>query len=280
MSLHHKKHHHSKSKKVLKNIIFPAVLLAGIAAMILGIITINHAFARADSGDISVVDTSLQFTVPAEVPTDTRDAATKHASQKSSYICPVDFEELKEDNPDIYAWITVPGTNIDYPVLRREGDDTYYLNHDQELGYSIAGALYTETEFNGPYFDDPVTVIYGHRMNDDTMFGMLQSFYSSSENLENYGTIYVFTPERGFKYKIFAAVPHSDAHLLYGMDYSQPRNYRILIDDILNTNAYGAAFDPSYAIDYDDDLLILSTCYKGNITRRFLVCAYLDETIV
>lgn len=45
---------------------------------------------------------------------------------------PVDFEKLQKENPDIYAWITIPDTEIDYPVLQSESDDTYYLNHTVE----------------------------------------------------------------------------------------------------------------------------------------------------
>ena len=46
--------------------------------------------------------------------------------EKEPLDIPVDFEALQAENPDIYAWITIPGTNVDYPILQREGDNGYY----------------------------------------------------------------------------------------------------------------------------------------------------------
>ena len=64
--------------------------------------------------------------------------------EKEPLDIPVDFEALQAENPDIYAWITIPGTNVDYPILQREGDNGYYLNHSVDGAGSIAGAIFTE----------------------------------------------------------------------------------------------------------------------------------------
>ena len=56
---------------------------------------------------------------------------------------PIDFETLQERNPDVYAWITVPGTPIDYPVLQRENDNGYYLNHTIDHEQKTEGAITT-----------------------------------------------------------------------------------------------------------------------------------------
>ena len=275
---HHRHRHHShgsRSGSVFKRIVVPALCLIVLGAAVLCVTEIIGRRGMV-SAEPSPTDTSRKFTVPYDVVTATREAAGKLREIDPGYICPVDFDSLKQQNPDIYAWITVPGTNIDYPVLRREGDDSYYLNHDQDHGYSIAGALFTETEYNSASFDDPVTVIYGHRMDTDTMFGMLQRFYSDPENLAEYDTVTVFTPEKGFRYRIFAAVPHSDIHLLDGADYTNAGHYKRLLTDILGTTAMGSSIDPDYELNYDHKILILSTCYRGDITRRFLVCAYLE----
>ena len=88
----------------------------------------------------------------------------------------VDFEELQKINPDVYAWIQIPGTNINYPILQSvtEADD-YYLNTtiDGKTGYP--GSIYTE-KYNSTSFTDPVTVIYGHNMKEGTMFADLHKY--------------------------------------------------------------------------------------------------------
>ena len=81
----------------------------------------------------------------------------------------IDFAELSSINPDIYAWIRIPDTQIDYPVLQREEDDTYYLRHNSSGRYAFAGSIYTE-EANSRDFKDPMTVLYGHNMRDGSMF--------------------------------------------------------------------------------------------------------------
>ena len=56
-----------------------------------------------------------------------RQMASLNQSEEEIEVVPVDFEELKKINPDIYAWLTIPGTAIDMPILQKEGDVSYYL---------------------------------------------------------------------------------------------------------------------------------------------------------
>ena len=73
--------------------------------------------------------------------------------QKEPPQVPIDFAALREKNPDVYAWIRIPGTDIDYPVLQREGDNSYYLNHTLEGKERPEGAIFTEG-YNGQDFSD------------------------------------------------------------------------------------------------------------------------------
>lgn len=73
---------------------------------------------------------------------------------------PIDFEELTAINTDIYAWIRIPNTKIDYPIAQRAGDDGFYLKHDMYQQPRIAGCIYTE-DCNSKDFTDPNTVIMG-----------------------------------------------------------------------------------------------------------------------
>ena len=94
---------------------------------------------------------------------------------------PVDFAAWQERNPDIYAWIEYPGTNVDYPIVQSAKDDAYYLRRDIDGKEAVAGSLYTEHTYNSKTFDDPVTVIYGHNMANRTMFGGLQSHIEAAD---------------------------------------------------------------------------------------------------
>ena len=68
----------------------------------------------------------------------------------------IDFAAAQAANPDVYAWIWIPGTNIDYPILQSETeDDAYYLNHTIEKKEGLPGTIYTE-KYNGKEFSSPV----------------------------------------------------------------------------------------------------------------------------
>ncbi|MBQ2391460.1 MAG: hypothetical protein II306_06795, partial [Clostridia bacterium] len=58
---------------------------------------------------------------------------------------PIDFEKLWETNTDIYAWITIDGTNVDYPILQStDTSDDFYLKHNMYRNSSVYGSIYTE----------------------------------------------------------------------------------------------------------------------------------------
>ena len=83
----------------------------------------------------------------------------------------VNFERLRELNPDIIAWIYAPGTRINYPVVY--SPDDYYLRRDLEGKYNSHGTIYTRKgDFPGR-----AAIIYGHNMRDNTMFGTVDLFF-------------------------------------------------------------------------------------------------------
>ena len=69
-----------------------------------------------------------------------RQAALEKEKKRKSF--PIDFEGLREQNEDIFAWITIPDTVIDYPLLCHPSDDTYYLNHDPAGNQVQPGAIF------------------------------------------------------------------------------------------------------------------------------------------
>ena len=91
------------------------------------------------------------------------------------------FEELKNLNPDIKAWLEVPGTPIDYPVLysdELDGDEEFYLRKNYQKKNDSHGSIFIKT---GCSYDlsDAVTVIYGHNMKDGSMFGTVHRMATS-----------------------------------------------------------------------------------------------------
>ncbi len=136
------------------------------------------------------------------------------------YESPVDFASLQEMNPDIYAWLYIPETDISYPILQSgDGDDEFYLNHDSTGKSSRDGSIFTQGAYNAKDFNDPVTLVYGHHMRSGAMFGNLQEIYSAQGGLKAHQAIVVYLPDRELRYQVFAAVPHDMRHILYEKYY-------------------------------------------------------------
>lgn len=85
-----------------------------------------------------------------------------------------DFDELRALNGDVVGWITVNGTNIDYPILQGKTNSTY-MNKDVYGKFSLAGSIFLDVR-NKSDFSDPYSLIYGHNMDEHQMFGDLALF--------------------------------------------------------------------------------------------------------
>lgn len=218
----------------------------------------------------NIVEPSPQDTV--EVPTVT--PVTPEA--KPVVEVPVDFEEWQARNEDIYAWIQLPGTVVDYPVLQRFGDEGYYLRRDVDGANAIAGSLFTEYCYNGVTFQDPVTVIYGHDMKNGSMFGSLQTYFSPL-TLDESSVFFIYQPDRKMTYQVFAAVPYNNRHLLYGRNFWDKNTYQSFFEEISEIRSLQANMNAEAFPEFGDRVVILSTCLKGDNTRRYLVMGVLIE---
>ena len=80
-------------------------------------------------------------------------------------------------------------------------------------------------------------------------------------------------PEKELHYKVFAAVPYDNRHILYTYDFTSKRRYNAFLNSIFDVREIGAQHSTDVPVTPEDKLLILSTCLQGNSHRRFLVVA-------
>lgn len=184
---------------------------------------------------------------------------------------PVDFQSLQKENPDIYAWITIPGTEIDDPVLQSgEADDTY-LTHDASGAENDAGAIYSEQE-NQKDFSDMLTVLYGRSSVAGGRFADLFQ-YEDQTFLEEHPLITVYTPDKVIWYQIFAAYRYDDRHLLKSFDCSDQAVYNAYIKGILEQRNLYACIDSQASPQWPQKILTLSTGHPSGDDYRYLVQA-------
>ena len=202
-------------------------------------------------------------------------AETETATEEQSEVIPVKFEELQAVNPDVYAWITVPGTDIDYPILQHASDNTYYLMHNIDGSYGYPGCIYTEN-MNSKDFTDNNTVIYGHNMKNGSMFAQLHKFEDPDFFKEN-REVLIYLPDEVLHYTIFAAHIYDDRHLLYSFDFTDPEVYQKYLDSIFSTRDMSANIDKDVTVTADDQIITLVTCIGSQPNNRLLVQAVLTD---
>jgi len=193
---------------------------------------------------------------------------------------PIDFDYLRQINPDIYSWWQFDCTGQGYPVLQNEKDTDYYLHRDIYGNYSNAGALYTQGNHNGRDYTDPCTIIYGHDMMSGRMFGYLEPYtlqldLDDAEDENNYFMIY--TPEKALKYRISCAGVYSNAHILYFHDFSVEEDFDAFFDEFYGFSYGGRNCSESFRPQFGDNLCILLTCHKLNNQYRYLTIGVLVE---
>lgn len=183
---------------------------------------------------------------------------------------PINFEELQNINSDLYAWIKIPGTVIDYPVAQSSNeDDNYYLHHNYMGNYEFAGTIYSQRH-NTKYFVERVTVLYGHNMLDGSMFASLHDF-SDPEFFEENDTLYIYIPGHILTYKIFAAYDYDDRHIMNSFKFYDDEVYEQYLKDCLNPHATNAMVREGVELSIEDRIITLSTCHDYNSSMRFLV---------
>ena len=219
-------------------------------------------------------ETETEETVPVEATEET--VETEEETEETIYCDPVyDFEELQAQNEDIYAWIVVPGTMIDYPVLQSETDN-YYLDYNLDHSKGYPGCIYTN-KCNAKDFSDYNTVLYGHNMRKGTMFGSLHR-YEDREFFDTYQEIFVYTPDRRLTYEVKEIVKFSDVYIpaQYPVEEKEGRD-AFLEATLAYTDDPVSYFRDDVEVSEEDKLITLSTCVSGERHRRYLLIGVLKE---
>ncbi len=206
----------------------------------------------------------------------TREIYDKYNVEKNDAGRYVSFEELLKQNPDTAAWITIPNTQVDNPVVIC-GNNDYYLNHNFLKQKSRYGALYFDS--SSKISADEISqnlVIYGHEMRDGSMFGTLKRYKNVNFYKENpvFSMRTLYTNE---KYKIFAvmitnASPEQDNGYVFEYRYpefSSQEQFLEWIDAVKERSIINTGID----IQENDKIVTLSTCTSEFENARLVIMA-------
>jgi len=269
-------------KRSTRTILYIVAALAALVCVVCCVIIFQYVRGGMVTGEVGELSEqpgeSIELvpvlpTQPPEEQPDQTGAEEQPVPTAPDWYISVNFDALAEINADIYAWIDIPGTPVSYAVVQSGTDDLYYNNHAVDKSYYTGGSIFSQRH-NAKDFLDPVTVLYGHNRQSETMFAPVNKF-ADGTFFDEHPVIYIYTPEKVFEYQIFAAYPHSSEHLLLNHDFTKEEEFNDYFHSL------SAVIDAHYREELfpedGDRVLTLSTCYKSNRMQRYLVQGVLSQ---
>jgi len=183
---------------------------------------------------------------------------------------PIDFAAKQAENPHIVAWIQIPGTVIDYPIMQSGNDvpENFYLDHGPNRKANRNGSIYIQ-QINRADFTHPNTVLYGHNMANGSMFAAIRQYRKTSFfNKNQY--IYIYTPGHILTYHVYSAFIYDNRHILNSFNFMDPEEYGAFLEQTLNPASMSRQVRKGVEVTTDDRIITLSTC-TGNSWERYLV---------
>lgn len=183
------------------------------------------------------------------------------------------FSTLQEINKDTVGWLTVNNTRIDYPVVQAKDND-YYLRRDYYQNKNRHGWIFMDYR-NNPDELNENTIIYGHNLANQTMFGTLRYALNSYWYKKSANQIITFnTPNENMKFQIFSiyTIPTTNDYL--DITFPTTDAYQAYIDLVKGRSIY----DFNIEVATDDKILTLSTCANGNDKRLVIHAKLIKES--
>ena len=214
---------------------------------------------------------SFDTTPPSTLPPASGDTAPTEPKPDVSRWPQVDFEALRQVNPDVIGWIYIPDTNINYPIVQGQDND-HYLHYLFDGTKNRAGSIFMDYRCD-PYFFDQHTIIYGHHLKNKTMFSRLmrykkQSFYDAHTE------ILLVTPDAYYALRVFSGYIANNRSSAWNL-HMEEEEFALWLEEIRQKSC----FRTDYAPDPGDAVITLSTCTYEFNEAKFLIHAYVEQVI-
>ena len=244
----------------LVRLVLVIVLLVGIV----GVIRQQLDYSKGDS-DYEDAEQVAEIVIP-EVVEEEQDPEEILVSQ----LAAINLGALQDVNEEVVGWIMIPDTEISYPVVQGT-DDEYYLTHTWKKESSSVGAIFMEYQHESD-LSGFNTLIYGHRMRNNTMFGSLK-FYKDAEYWEEHPSIYYVNESGVYRYDIYSAYQISTQSVTYVLNIEELEQQQNFIE----TGIEHSVIDTGIVPTEEDRIITLSTCTGFGYSSRWVVQAVLRQ---
>lgn len=227
---------------------------------------------QTDEGDFETGQTGGKTETDGQETAPERQPATGIAYETAEDAA-IDFRALQSENPDIFAWLYIPGTEIDMPVLQSTEADDYYENHNAYGEDDRRGALYTELA-NLKNMCDFNTVIHG-KSEESGLFTDLYQF-ADPDFFEQHENIYLYLDGNLLTYTVFAAYERENTSLIRSYDFTYGSGCEKFLADMYGSREMGKNLREGWEEVTPYHFLITLTTQRGeNAEKQFVVLAAL-----
>ena len=187
-------------------------------------------------------------------------------AQPEGWTGDVDFDALREINPDVIGWLYYEGTPVDYPVVQGTDNDKY-LHTLFDGTWGFFGTLFADCITEAP-FRQFNTIVYGHHMKDGSMLATLNKLKDQSW-CEDHPRFELVTPEGKYHLEIWAFLNQPSDSEIYTTNFHDTEQQAAYLSMVQNL----AQYTTGVSVSADDRLVILSTCaYEYDEARYIAVC--------
>ncbi|MCR5089495.1 MAG: class B sortase [Oscillospiraceae bacterium] len=219
---------------------------------------LNQQFVSAETTEPSAE--------PAATPASDRPMTDDPTPAVVSGPITVDFASLQAQNQQVVGWIYSPDTVISYPVLRGT-DNEYYLHHFIDGSENASGSIFMDYLCEDD-LSSTNTLIYGHHMNNGSMFAGLVN-YKNEGYLAAHPTLYYYTPSQVYRMDVFACFVTDGNSDVYTINFNSTGDYQYFLDQMRSRSDFDAGVD----VTVYDRIMTLSTCsYEYNDARYVVLC--------
>ena len=238
------------------------LIIAGIALAVLALVIALWLILRPTNEELP--------TEPTEVTTEATEPTTEGPTEPQ--MLP-HMKDLYDQNPDIVGWLTIPDTKVDYPVVQRPESTDYYLYRDFYGKYDSHGCIYAREVCDVFRPSDNITM-YGHRMQDMTMFAELTKLTDRDYVMEN-PYIYFDTLTEYHTYKVIYVLTTTASVGGNGFAYHQfvDAGSQADFDEFIRSCEQWKLFSTGDTAQFGDKLITLSTCEYTHENGRLVVVA-------
>ncbi len=180
----------------------------------------------------------------------------------------VEFEALQTINPDVIGWIYMEDSPINYPVVQGV-DNQQYIKKLADGSYNSAGSIFMDYR-NQPDLSDRHTVIYGHRMNNGSMFGTVVN-YKDQAYYDSHPRCLLMSPEANYKLEFFSGYVADLNDEAWKLEFASDEEFAAWLDEAIARSTFKSDVSPTA----QDRIVTLSTCTRDNAYTRYVLLGVL-----